>query len=100
MFPQISVRLDPDCPNHHIWNNNGTWFIHYVIHPTPLTKKRVRCSLRTKDVQEARRLRDAFLAEIYRGDGITEVLDYGNKVAIRARHPSTEATKEAGLRAA
>jgi len=85
MFPQISVRVNPNHPNHHIWNNNGTWFIHYVIHPTPLTKKRVRVSLGTKDVDEARRLRDIYLADIYREEAITEVLDYRGLIALRAR---------------
>ncbi|MGV3531085.1 MAG: hypothetical protein ACO1QR_01855 [Chthoniobacteraceae bacterium] len=62
MIPQLSVRVNPGNPNHHLWNNNGTWFIHYVVHPTPITKERVRRSLRTKCLEEARALRDALLA--------------------------------------
>ena len=61
MLPQLSVRVNPENPNHHLWNNNGTWFIHYVIHPTPFTKERVRRSLRTKNLEEARALRDELL---------------------------------------
>jgi hypothetical protein len=61
MLPQLSVRVNPENPNHHLWNNNGTWFIHYVVYPTPITKERVRRSLRTKSVDEARALRDALL---------------------------------------
>jgi hypothetical protein len=45
-------------PNHHLWNNNGTWFVHFVTHPSPITKERVRRSLNTKNVVEARKRRD------------------------------------------
>jgi hypothetical protein len=45
-----------------LWNNNGTWFIHYVIHPTPFTKERIRRSLGTKSLAEARVRRDAILS--------------------------------------
>ncbi|MEN9359056.1 MAG: hypothetical protein RL095_591 [Verrucomicrobiota bacterium] len=56
----ISIRKNSSNPNHHLWNNNGTWFIHYTLHPTALTKQRIRQSLNTKSVTEARLLRDAF----------------------------------------
>jgi hypothetical protein len=59
---QLSLRTNPENPNHHLWNNNGTWFIHYVVHPTPITKERIRKSLGTKSLVEARRKRDAILA--------------------------------------
>ena len=56
---QLSLRTNPENPNHHLWNNNGTWFIHYVVHPTPITKERIRKSLGTKSLTEARAKRDA-----------------------------------------
>ena len=59
---QLSLRTNPENPNHHLWNNNGTWFIHYVVHPTPFTKERIRKSLGTKSLAEARTKRDAILA--------------------------------------
>ena len=59
---QLSVRINPANPNHHLWNNHGTWFIHYVVHPTPFTKERIRHSLHTKSLEEARAKRDALLA--------------------------------------
>jgi len=59
---QLSLRTNPENPNHHLWNNNGTWFIHYVVHPTPITKERIRKSLGTKSLAEARAKRDAILA--------------------------------------
>jgi hypothetical protein len=63
MLSQLSVRVNPSNPNHHLWNNNGTWFIHYVVHPTPFTKERIRRSLRTKCLDEARALRDELLSD-------------------------------------
>jgi len=45
-------------PNHHLWNNNGVWWIHYTFYPSPVTAERVRGSLKTKSLTEARRRRD------------------------------------------
>lgn len=56
--PALGIRVDATNPDHHIWLNNGTWYIHYTVYPTPLTAERVRASLHTKDVVEARRRRD------------------------------------------
>ena len=50
----LAIRTDHSNPNHHLWNNNGTWFVHYTIHPDQFTAERVRVSLKTKDVREAR----------------------------------------------
>lgn len=61
----IALRgASPAEPNHHIWNNNGTWWLHYTLHLADYTKRRVRESLRTRDVAEARRRRDARLASL------------------------------------
>jgi len=57
-----SIRIRAENPNHHLWDNHGTWFLHYTVHPTPFTKERIRCSLRTKDLETARRQRDHILA--------------------------------------
>ena len=54
------IRVRPENANHHLWNNHGTWFLHYTVHPTPFTKERIRRSLGTKDVSVARERRDAF----------------------------------------
>lgn len=62
-FPRASVRVRAANPNHHLWNNNGTWYLHYTVHPTPLTKSRVRISLGTKSLDAARRRRDEILGE-------------------------------------
>jgi hypothetical protein len=58
------IRIAADNPNHHLWNNHGTWFLHYTVHPTPFTKDRVRRSLGTKDLELARSRRDAFFAHV------------------------------------
>ncbi len=58
------IRVRAENPNHHLWNNHGTWFRHYTIHPTPFTKERIRRSLSTKDLAVARERRDAFFAEL------------------------------------
>lgn len=55
-----SLRISETNPNHHLWNNNGTWFLHYTVYPTPFTKERIRRSLGTKDVKVARERRDNF----------------------------------------
>lgn len=47
--------------NHHLWCNNGIWFIQYTIYPTKNTKERVRRSLGTKCVEQARVYRDEIL---------------------------------------
>ena len=57
----LSLRIDSANPDHHLWNNNGTWFIHYTEHPDRLTARRIRRSLRTRSPEEARTRRDAIL---------------------------------------
>src|ERR1017187_6016098 len=57
--------------NHHLWNNNGTWWMHYTEYPTPMTKERVRRSLQTKSVEQARLLRDEFLKRLETDTGVT-----------------------------
>ncbi len=56
------IRVSPDNPNHHLWNNHGTWFLHYTVYPTPFTKERIRRSLGTKNLELARERRDAFFS--------------------------------------
>ncbi|MCF7760981.1 MAG: hypothetical protein K9M98_10810 [Cephaloticoccus sp.] len=58
------IRVRADNPNHHLWNNHGTWFLHYTVHPTPFTKERIRRSLGTKDLEVARARRDSFFEHL------------------------------------
>jgi ligand-binding sensor domain-containing protein len=48
---------------HHLWCNNGTWWVHYTLH-FDHRKRRIRRSLKTSDLAEAVRRRDELLAEI------------------------------------
>ena len=59
-----AIRLNADNPNHHLWNNNGTWFLHYTVYPTSFTKERIRRSLGTKDLDTARQRRDSFFRQL------------------------------------
>jgi hypothetical protein len=60
--PRLSIRVQGENPLHHLWNNNGTWWIHYTIHPDAYTKARIRRSLRTHDLATAIQRRDEILA--------------------------------------
>ena len=53
-----SIRVLAHNPDHHLWNNHGTWWCHYTVHLPNYTKRRVRLSLQTSDVRQARILRD------------------------------------------
>ena len=52
------IRIDLDNPDHHIWDNNGTLWLNYVVYPTRATAERRRVSLKTKLLEEARSRRD------------------------------------------
>ena len=60
----LSVRVNRKNPDHHLWNNHGTWWLHYTLHMDDFTKRRVRKSLGTQDVDEARTRRDEALANL------------------------------------
>lgn len=52
---------DPN-PDHHLWRNGRLWWVAFTVHLPGWRKDRVRVSLRTADLAEARRRRDALLA--------------------------------------
>lgn len=59
---QLSPRTNNrSADDHHIWNNNGTWWCHYTVHKADYTKQRIRVSLGTRDRDEARDRRDQLL---------------------------------------
>jgi hypothetical protein len=65
---KLSIRISPTCkPDHHLWNNNGTYYLDYTVHYGRM-KARRRPSLHTHDLNEAIRLRDRQL-------GLTETSD-------------------------
>jgi len=65
-----SLRIDRTNPDHHLYLNNGTWWIHFTIHLHDYTARRVRHSLGTRDILEARVRRDRRLEELVQGRGV------------------------------
>ena len=61
---QLALRFQSDSANHHLWNNNGTWWCHFTLHSARGTKQRIRRSLRTHDVSLARKKRDLLLTRL------------------------------------
>lgn len=57
----LAIRVRPGNPDHHLWSNHGAWWIHYVVHEGH-RKLRIRHSLGTGDLTEARARRDALFA--------------------------------------
>ena len=67
-----SIRVDSRNDLHHLWRNNGTWWIHYVAH-FDHRKRRIRRSLKTANVREAIARRDELFARIARdGEEVPE----------------------------
>ncbi|MDG1301997.1 MAG: hypothetical protein P8R37_10465 [Opitutae bacterium] len=62
---KASIRIWATNPDHHLFNNNGTYWIHYTAFPTPVTKQRVRKSLKTHNIEVARERRDSLLAKLF-----------------------------------
>ena len=60
----LSVRINPENADHHLWNNHGTWWLHYTLHLPDFTTRRIRKNLRTRDLGRARVLRDELLAAL------------------------------------
>ena len=50
-------------PNHHLVNNNGTWWCQITVHEGP-TSRRHRFSLKTRDLHTARQRRDRIFAQL------------------------------------
>ena len=68
----LAIRISESNPNHHLWNNHGVWWTHFTVHRSDYTKKRIRLSLGTRDLDQARRIRDLFLAD-FAGPQLEEV---------------------------
>ena len=66
----LSIKIDSENPDHHLWNNHGTWWCHYPVHLPDYTKRRVRLSLGTPCVSRARKLRDQLLLRALKGGGL------------------------------
>lgn len=68
--PTASIRVLPDNPDHHLWNNNGTFWCHYTLHFPDYTKCRVRQSLGTSSIDRACKLRDQILRRAQKGGAL------------------------------
>ena len=62
MQNQLSIRVNANNPDHHLWNNHGVWWIHYTVLEDGLWQRRVRRSLKTRDRAVARQERDRLLS--------------------------------------
>ncbi len=69
---KLSVRNNPANPNHHLWNNHGTWWCHLTLDRGE-TKERQRLSLHTGGIVEARERRDRLFATYHQYDGTPEL---------------------------
>ncbi|WP_395715802.1 hypothetical protein [Prosthecobacter sp.] len=61
---RLSLRTCALNADHHLWNNNGTYWCHFTLHGPRGTKQRVRRSLRTTDPATARKRRDALISRL------------------------------------
>jgi len=61
----LSPRTPDAGDRHHLWNNNGTWWVHYTLH-FGHRKRRIRRSLKTRSLAEAICSRDELFARIAR----------------------------------
>lgn len=48
-------------PNQFIWNNNGTYWLHWTPYDRVIKHPRIRQTLGTRNIEEARARRDLFI---------------------------------------
>lgn len=78
----LSSRDGKPGDRHHLWNNNGTWWVHYTLH-FGHRKRRIRRSLKTRSLEEAIRRRDELFSGIARdGEWVEERGDQGPKMLV------------------
>ena len=63
-------------PDHHLWRNGRYWWVALTVHLPGWRKERVRRSLRTADLEEARARRDAMIAHLSGHAEVTLSLRY------------------------
>ena len=68
-------------PDHHLWRNGRLWWIAFTVHLPGWQKERVRQSLHTADVVEARRRRDDLLRRYPEERGCALSLRLGARAA-------------------
>lgn len=60
----LHMRQTHNNPNHHLWNNNGRWWMYFTIAHPEGKSKRMRISLKTNDLEKARTRRDNIIADL------------------------------------
>ena len=60
----LATRRSDSNPDHHLWNNNRTWWLHFTLRNVSGAKTRHRVSLRTRDLETARASRDRILTAL------------------------------------
>jgi hypothetical protein len=60
---RLSARIDGDNEQHHLWRNNGTYWVAYTLN-FDFRTRRIRRSLGTKSLAEAIRKRDALFERL------------------------------------
>ena len=58
------VRVNGSNPKHHLFNNNGVWWVHFTQHLPDFTKQRIRQSLHTRDLATAQSRRDRLFEQL------------------------------------
>lgn len=58
-------------PDHHLWRNGRLWWVAFTVHLPEWRKERIRRSLGTADLEEARRLRDALFLRLGQESDLT-----------------------------
>jgi hypothetical protein len=59
----LSLRINSSNRSHHLYVNNGTWWVHYTLN-FDFRTRRIRRSLGTKSLAEAIRKRDALFERL------------------------------------
>lgn len=82
----LSARIDDSNRLHHLWCNNGSWWVHYTVNFDDGNRtRRIRRSLKTSDINVAIARRDSLFATLQ-----TEGEEIPERAARRRRRASDE----------
>lgn len=57
-------RRESSNEEHHLFPNNGKWWMHFTVHMKDKTTERVRFSLKTGNLPKAQELRDNIINDV------------------------------------
>ena len=69
-------------PDHHLWKNGRLFWIAFTVHLPGWRKERIRRSLGTADIEEARRRRDALLSRLEGESDVTLSLRFARPARV------------------